>query len=93
MKTKPSELNVGDIFYECQSGTNIKAKVTTQPKSKKVTLAGKECVQWEWTALNVTTDVKINYCLTEGFEHYGPRLYNEPQYVYMKGGEFEFKFS
>jgi hypothetical protein len=90
---KPNELNVGDIFYECQSGFNIQAKVTTQPKSKTITFMEEEKIQWQWTAVNVTTGEEINYCLTEGLEHYGPRLYSEPQYVYVKDGEFDFKLS
>ena len=90
---KPNELNVGDIFYECQSGMNIEAKVVTQPTSENIDISGKERIQWKWLAVNTTTKEEIDYCLTEGLEHYGPRLYSEPQYVYVKDGNFEFKLS
>jgi hypothetical protein len=89
---KPSELKVGTVFYECQSGFNLKAITTTEPVRSIDIWNGEEKVRWSWIAVNAFTGVEIPYSLVEGFEHYGPRIYNEPQYAYVKDGEFCFKF-
>jgi len=85
---KPSELNVGDVFYECQSGLNIKCEVITKPV-EGINLGKK---YWSWVSKNVFTEELIDYGLTEGFEYYGPRIYNEPQYISIVEGQLVFKF-
>jgi hypothetical protein len=92
MRTTPDDLNVGDIFYECQSGYNIKCKVLTRPEWVEQEFAGKTRKYWTWFAENVFSGEKITYGLTEGLEHYGPRLYSEPQYAHFKDGASRFKF-
>ena len=92
MRTTPDEMNIGDIFYECQSGYNIKCKVLTRPEWVLQESAEKTRKHWTWFAVNVFTGGNINYGLTEGLEHYGPRIYSEPQYVHYKDGVSSFKF-
>jgi hypothetical protein len=91
-KRKPEDMNIGDIFYECQSGINLKCKVLTRPEYTNEVYSGIAKRHWKWVAENVYNGDKINYGLTEGFEHYGPRLYSEPQYVHFIDGECVFKF-
>jgi len=89
---KPSELNVGDVFYECQSGYNIKCKVLTRPEFTEELTFGKLRRHWKWFAENACNSEKIAYGFTEGLEHYGPRLYSEPQYMHFKDGTPIFMF-
>lgn len=89
----PADLSIDDIFYECQSGFNIKAKVLTQPTYEIVTIANKDRKQWSWKALNVTTNIIIDYTWTEGLSStYGPRIYSEPQYCRFENGQVIFTF-
>ena len=85
---KPDNLNVGDVFYECQYGINIKVEVITRPK---YTLEDNRR-HWVWIGKNVCDGSIINYALTEGLDHYGPRIYSEPQYCHFIDGEIVFKF-
>jgi len=85
---KPSDLKIGDVFYECQSGFNIEARVTSTPESSTDGHEGR--THWKWTAENTQNDEVINYGLTEGMEHYGPRLYDSPQYCHMVDGNIVF---
>ena len=75
---KYKELKIGDVFYECQSGHNLKMIVTSTPiiKDGKIT----------WTAKNMLGD-EVDYLVTEGLEHYCPRIYDRPQYVSIKDGK------
>ena len=75
---KPQDIKIGTVFYECQSGMNIKARATTDPVSSEG-IDGR--TYWQWKAVNVINDSEILYGLTEGLEHYGPRLYDSPQYI------------
>lgn len=85
--TNPATFKVGDIFYECQSGANIEARVIEAPK-KLVTGDGQ--TQWSWAAENTQNGERIDYLMTEGLPHYGPRLYREPQYCRFHNGELVF---
>lgn len=81
-------MKVGFVFYECQMGFNIEAEVTVPP----IEVEGFDNRKaWEWKAKNTQSGEIIDYRLTEGMSHYGPRLYTKPQYVHMKDGEFLFE--
>lgn len=75
-------LKKDQIFYECQYGKNLEFVVVTEPTCDN----GK----WEWTARNTKSNEIINFLITEGYEHYGPRIYSQPQYVVMINGNAEF---
>jgi hypothetical protein len=84
----PWELAVGDTFYECEMGMNMKLSVKTDPTSKMIDIGdGKQRMQWSWTATDIRDQV-INYCWTEGLSHYGPRLYSKPQYIHIENGNY-----
>jgi hypothetical protein len=72
MRVKPSNLNVGDVFYECEHGENLQMTVV-EPVSH-------ENGQWKWAAKNESGE-QFNYLITDGYEHYGPKIYSEPQYI------------
>lgn len=84
---KPSKMKPGTLFYECQSGINIEAVCIEAP----IQSAGHEDrPHWTWPARNTQTGELISYGLTEGLEHYGPRLYGEPQYCSIRDKKFLF---
>lgn len=85
-----AELKVGDIIFECEGGLNIKTKVLTVPIASKQK-DGEERRTLKWDAENTEDKTPISYFVTEGYMHYGPRLYMEPQYCYRsKEGKFTF---
>jgi hypothetical protein len=78
---------IGDVFYECEAGINIEARVT-EPPVEGAGFEGKR--QWRWKAVNTQNGQEIDYLITEGLSHYGPRLYRSPQYCGYVGGEIVF---
>lgn len=80
-----AKLKVGDIIFECEMGLNLKAKVLSVPVEGKHE-DDKTRRTLKWDAINTENNDPIVYFVTEGFMHYGPRLYTEPQYVYIKKG-------
>lgn len=87
MTLEPLDLKIGDIFYECESGINIEAKVT-EAVTEHEGFEGRK--QWKWKAVNTQNGKEISYMLTDGLSHYGPRLYKSPQYARVVNGEFDF---
>lgn len=65
------ELKVGDVFYECEYGTNLRMVVT-----KPIIF---ENDQWKWKAID-EDGKEVDYLITKGYEHYGPKLYSYPAY-------------
>lgn len=80
-------LSVGDVFYECEGGMNLESRVTEAPVETKGYEGRKK---WTWKAVNTQNGGEINYLLTEGLSHYGPRLYRQPQYCRFINGEMDF---
>lgn len=68
-----SDINIGDIHYEFEYGIGTKCKVISKPRRNK---EGK----WTWQAENLKNGSVIDYLVTEGFEHYGPNLYDYEAY-------------
>ncbi len=90
---KPCDLQVGDVYYECESGFNIEATVIT-PVSTEIT---KDCIiegdkprkQWRWTSKD-DSGREFNCLVTEGLEHYCGKLYSRPQYISRVDGVMGF---
>lgn len=76
-------LAVGDIIYECEMFMNVEACVLTVPTCDMS--GGRK--QWRWKAENTQNGAPIDYLLTEGLSHYGPRLYRKPQYAKIVEGK------
>lgn len=77
-------LRKGDVFWEsCQLG-NVKGVVTTEPKLENDVFTFTADITRD--GVNITHDV--SYRITKGMEHYGPKLYQEPAYVNIRGDEF-----
>ena len=74
-------LKKGDVFYECEYGITVEARVTSNISKNTITIHDKDRIQWVWEAVDVKTGEPISYMVTEGLEHYGPRLYKTPQYT------------
>jgi len=77
----PKNLKIGDEFYEFAYGFNMHLVVTSHVKENTVIIDGKERTQYSWFARNVDTDHEVEYLVTEGYAHYGPKLYSEPMYM------------
>lgn len=88
MIVKPENLNVGDIFYECYNGMNVKLKVIRKPEFITSVVNGKR--KWSWVAITLDGEV-IDYSITEGLEHYGPKIYSIPMYGYIENDEIKVK--
>lgn len=71
------DIEIGDIHYECEYGKNLQVMVLTEPVRN-----GKG--QWSWKSEDCKTEKEIEYLVTEGASHYGPKLYYKPQYMEMK---------
>lgn len=71
----PKDLDVGSKFVEYDSFCGSVTAVCTQKPTQNVDGDGK--VKWRWKAQVVGTGRDVDYLLTEGFEHYGPRIYRE----------------
>jgi hypothetical protein len=84
---KPIDLKAGTLFYECQSGLNIEAACLAAPAVSEGH-GGRQ--HWTWPARNTQTGEVISYALTEGLEHYGPRIYEAPQYCGMRNASIVF---
>lgn len=82
-----AQFKVGTVFYECEAGMNIEARVTSEPVLGEG-YEGRRVLTWE--AVNTQNDEPISYRLTEGLEHYGPRIYGQPKYVRVNKGGWEF---
>jgi len=76
-------LCVEEEYFECEMGMNLKARVTKAPVLKAELMDGKQQIEWE--AVNTVTLEPIHYLATEGLTHYGPHLYDAPQYLSFKG--------
>ncbi len=91
MHIKDSEikdLKIGNIHYECQYGYNVKAQVISEPEP---IVGVDEKPAWKWTAVNTQNGEEIEYMLTEGLSHYGPRLYWMPQYARFNDGKMVYE--
>lgn len=81
MTVHPKEINVGDILYECDHGRNFQHEVLTKPVSKHYDDDDENRFVWTWKAKHVQTDRELDYLYTDGFGHYGPKLYRDPVYM------------
>lgn len=79
---------VGDVAFECIYGANIKFRVMSKPVVTNDGYEGRRQVSFD--AVNAVNGDPIMYRLTDGLMHYGPRLYPEPQYVTIRGGEITY---
>jgi hypothetical protein len=78
-----NDIEIGDTHFECEYGCYIECAVITKPVRTESTSErdGKVSVQWTWKSKNKLNDKIIDYLITEGFQHYGPNLYNEQVYM------------
>ena len=91
MRIHPKNLSVGDLFYECEYGYNIEAKVTSAVIKTLTDVFGSYKDHYSWVAVNTQTGEVINYSWTDGVSNtYGPRLYDSPQYVSIVSGEITY---
>lgn len=71
MNIQIKDIKKDQVFFERFSdGSMHQFTAITEPK-REISSVG---VQWSLTATN-TTNNEIGFLVTEGLEHYGPRLY------------------
>jgi hypothetical protein len=71
MRLHPTDLNVGDVFYEFAYGENLEMTVVEEVTH--------ENGQYRWIAEDKNGE-RFNYLITDGYEHYGPKIYSMPAY-------------
>lgn len=91
---------VGQKYYECGYGQNLEFEVTevptvsttTMPKTSDKADGEFQVEQLRWKAKRTKKeDEVVDFLVTQNFMHYGPRLYEGPQYGSFKDGEFNFR--
>ena len=65
-----------DVVYECEHGENVKFIALEDVHQKEGDLEW-----WEFKARRVSTGEVVVMGVREGFDHYGPKLYKEPEYA------------
>lgn len=65
-------LQAGDTFFESGYGEELELVVTEDTQT--VTL-NDGTVQYRWKAHPVGSSSIIDYLITEGYEHYGPKVF------------------
>jgi hypothetical protein len=78
---------VGKIYYECEMGLNIEARVASVPVLGKDRDGRRQA---SWTAVNTQNNQPIISMTIEGLMHYGPRMYSSPQFFTMVDGKCVF---
>lgn len=66
----PSQMKKGDVLWESGQCGSTEFIVKDDPTFND----GK----WEW--IGITDNGEVEYLITEGAEHYGPRIYKVPVY-------------
>lgn len=67
------DIKIGDIHYEFEYRLGIQCEVITSPIRD-------DEGYWTWESKNLTSGKIIKYGVREGYEHYGPNLYDYPAY-------------
>ncbi len=75
-----NELKIGDTLYEYGYGLELITKVITTPISTDIEINNKLYKQWSWKSMVQNSNAIVDYVITEGMEHYGPKLYDYPAY-------------
>lgn len=71
MRLHPKDLNVGDVFYEFAFGKNLEMTVVEEVTH--------EYGQYRWVTEDKNGE-RFDYLITDGYEHYGPKIYSMPVY-------------
>lgn len=75
-----TQFKVGDVFYEGKHDAPF--TVTKDTETSVCKIDGIDRIQWRWKASCPTwPDREVDYLITEGLEHYGPKIYSRPMYV------------
>lgn len=85
MRLNPEDLKKDTIFYECDYGINVKYCVIEEPRCEMIDVASKQQdpklrKRWQWQALAVDSNQVVDFIVTEGLEHYGPKIYSHEEY-------------
>lgn len=82
----PRELIKGNIYYECQSGFNIRFELVDEVKLN--IKEDEKIYTWKGKAFDGTL---IDYMHNDSYRAYTPRIYNTPQYMSIIDGVCYFK--
>lgn len=70
MRLEIKDIKKNDIFYECESGWNLQFLALTDPY--------REDEGWALKARGIRGETL--FYVRDGYGHYGPKLYREPEY-------------
>ena len=68
----PSKIHKGDLLWECSQYGSIQIEILTEPEH--------EVDKWTWKAKTPGSNL-MDYLITDGLEHYGPKIYAGPVYL------------
>lgn len=71
----PRDLKLGDVFYECEQGLNLKVTVSEAPICELED--GYEKWSWKATRINGST---VDYFWHSKHTAYAPKIYSQPEY-------------
>ena len=72
-----TSLKNNDVFFECECGMNSEYRVTENIKFNDA----RDAISWK--GVNTNTNEIVEFMIREDYQHYGPKIYKEPQYVSM----------
>lgn len=78
------DFKVGDVFYESDYCGTVKLQVSTLPSVEEVDIFDEKHRQVSFKATMIEGGKEVEFLMTEGLEHYGPKLYDHPAYVNLK---------
>lgn len=65
------DIKKGDIFYECEYGENVQFIATSDPYRE----------DGGWTIKGRGVNGEFDFYVRDGYSHYGPKLYWQPEYI------------
>lgn len=87
---KPQDLKLGDKFYECEYGVNMEFEVVEAPVSEQTEILDTTHLQWRWKGKRKDGEI-VEFLLTEGYGHYGPKIYSSPMYLKRVNNELVYE--
>jgi len=78
MRIKLQDVKEGDVIYEVGHGKNYKLVALEDTRITKTNFCGKEVEQY-WCNVRAENGKEFELLITEGAEHYGPKLYDKPE--------------
>lgn len=71
MRLEIKNIKKGDIFYECEAGYNMQFLALEDAKR----------IDDGWGFKGQGIQGVVDFYVADGYSHYGPKLYSQPEYI------------